>query len=487
MILASSSFVCLVILELARLLGIITSSYAGLVTYMLFPALFVIGLILVFIGWYRTKRITGKSTRELIEERFDNDVVKCNVFGSRLARTITLLTLANIVFLGGISMRMLHFMDEPVFCGTACHSVMNPEWVTYQKSPHSRVACVQCHVGEGAGALIDSKLNGLWQMVSVTFDLLERPIPTPVHQLRPARQTCEKCHWPEKFYGTRLKTITHYQDDSASTPLYTTLNLKVDAGSAHSRSGIHWHVAKENEVRYSSIDDERERITWVDVRRPDGSFHRYTSKDVVASENQASFVRAMDCVDCHNRATHIYENPAQAIDDRIQRGVLDKSLPFLKREALQAITGGYPDEQAAMEGISNHLYGYYQRHYPKLAGSKSILIDSAITVLLDIYARNVHSEMNIDWGAYRSYIGHVGDGGCFRCHNPQLVDDAGNSISDDCALCHSLLSNDHERPFKYLQPVDTSDVDYQMHQYHQDEFLQSFGDKENDDAQLQLQ
>jgi len=227
-ILASSSFVCLVILELARIFGIITNSYIGLITYMVFPALFVIGLILIPIGWRRVKNKTGKSTRELLEDRFGNDVVKSDFLGSGLARTIVMLTLINIVFLGGISMQMLHFMDSAKFCGTACHSVMNPEWVTYQKSPHSRVACVQCHVGEGAGALIDSKLNGLWQMVSVTFDLLERPIPTPVHQLRPARETCEKCHWPDKFYGARLKTIAHYDLDKTNTPKFSTLNLTND-------------------------------------------------------------------------------------------------------------------------------------------------------------------------------------------------------------------------------------------------------------------
>jgi hypothetical protein len=373
---------------------------------------------------------------------------------------------------------MFAFMDTPKFCGTACHSVMNPEWVTYQESPHSRVACVECHVGEGAEALVDSKLNGLYQIISITFDLLERPIPTPVHQLRPARETCEKCHWPEKFYGTRLQTTAHYQFDSVSSPLYTTLNLKIDAGTAAYRSGIHWHVAEENEVRYSSINDEREKILWVDVRRPDGSFHRYTSKDKLGSGEDASSVRVMDCVDCHNRATHIYEDPDRAIDYRIQRGILDRSLPFLKREALQAITEGYPNMQAAMEGIANHMHGYYQRDHPEMTASQSILIDSIITVLQTIYTRNIHPEMNIGWGAYPSHIGHIGNGGCFRCHNPRMVDDSGHSISNDCALCHSMLANGNDDPFKFLQPVDTNDIDYPMHQYLQDEFLQSFKDAE---------
>jgi len=481
LILATSSFICLVVLELARLLGIITSSYAGLVTYMLFPALFVVGLILILIGWYRTKKITGKSTRELINERFDNDAVKGDLLGSKLVRTIMLLTLVNVVFLTGISMRMFSFMDEPVFCGTACHSVMNPEWVTYQKSPHSRVACVQCHVGEGAGALIDSKLNGLWQMVSVTFDLLERPIPTPVHQLRPARQTCEKCHWPDRFLGSRLKTILHYDRDSASTLKYTTLNMKVDAGAFGKKAGIHWHVAEENQVRYASINDEREKIVWTEVLRPDGGFHKYTSKDLSQSEEHALTVRTMDCVDCHNRATHIYENPDRAIDERIRHGLIDRSLPFLKREALHAITSGYADNQAGLEGIANHINGFYQRNYPKLAQSKQFQIDSTIIVLQEIYSRNIHTSMNIEWGTYSSYIGHVGEKGCFRCHNSSLVDDKGNTISSDCALCHSILADGHENPFQFLKAIDTSEIDYMMHQYQQSEFLESFGNTQREE------
>ena len=458
------------------MLGIVTSSYAGLVTYLLFPALFLLGLTLIPLGWIRLKKQTGKTTSELLQANFGSTNTEGSFLGSKLVRTIGIMSVINVLFLIVMSSQMFTFMDEPEFCGKACHSVMNPEWVTYQQSPHSRVACVQCHVGEGAGALIDSKLNGIWQMISVTFDLLERPIPTPVHQLRPARETCEKCHWPEKFYGTRLETHARYQNDSASTLLYTTLNLKIDAGSASSRGGIHWHVAKENEVRYVSIDDEREQILWAEVRRSDGTYHRYSSKDKFASENRVSSVRTVDCVDCHNRATHVYEDPERAIDYRIRRGILDRSLPFLKREALHAITGGYPDKQAALDGISNHMHGYYQRNHPEAGANKSMLVDSTVTVLQAVYTRNVHPEMNIDWGTYSSHIGHVGDGGCFRCHNSRMVDDNGGAISSDCALCHSMLANGHADPFKFLQPADTTDIDFHMHHYLQNEFLQSFAE-----------
>ncbi len=473
-ILTTSSFATLVLLELARLAGIVTNTYVGLVTYLLFPTLFVIGLVLIPLGWFKLKRLTGKSTRELLLGRFEAAATGEGFFGSRLFRTIVIFSLINIIFLGGISSQMLSFMDEPVFCGTACHSVMNPEWTTYQDSPHARVRCVDCHVGEGVDALLDSKLNGIWQMVSVTFDLLERPIPTPVRQLRPARETCENCHWPEKFYGSRLKTIVSYQPDSASTPLFTTLALKVDAGRGGEKAGIHWHIGAETEVRYVSIDDEREQIVWTEVRRPDGSYHRYTNKELAEAGYGDVKARVMDCVDCHNRATHIYEDADRALDERIRRGLLTRTLPYLKREALHAISNDYGDSMAVMQGIENQLNGFYRSNYPDLALSNMDAIDSVIAVLQGVHLRNIHPEMNITWGSYPSHIGHVGDGGCFRCHNPDLVDEEGGEVEYDCTLCHSILAYDEDEPFEYVLPLDTADIEAPVHRYLRQEFLLSY-------------
>lgn len=472
--LTTSTFVTMLILELARLTGVISNTYVGLITYMILPPLFIIGLLIVPLAWRRMKRKTGMSSEQLRMQYLHMDEPRVGFFGSRLFQTIALLTLVNVFFLGAVSMRMLSFMDTPVFCGTACHSVMNPEWVTYQQSPHARVACVDCHVGEGAEALIDSKLNGLWQVISVTFDLLERPIPTPVHQLRPARETCEKCHWPEKFYGRRLKTIPSYAFDSASTPVFTTLVLKVDAGGAGQRSGIHWHVAAENEVRYASIDDQREDMLWVEMRQNDGSYRRFTNTGLTVPDTSDGVVRILDCVDCHNRATHIYEEPERAVDSRIYRGYLDRTLPYLKREALHAISSEYPGRQPANDGIANSFGEFYRRHYPEIARSRAGDIDSAIAVLQQVYARNIHPEMHIGWGAYPSHIGHGDDGGCFRCHSPDLVDANGSEISYDCTLCHSILADDQEDPFQFLISDDTTRPDYDMYQYLRGEFYTSF-------------
>ena len=472
--LTTASFISIVLMEIARLSGVLTNAYIGLVSYLLFPALFVVGLMMIPLGWRRYQTTSGKSTRELLRERFDPTDVQASRLGARVLRIVVGLTAINFVFMGTVGMQMLKFMDGPNFCGTACHSVMNPEWATYQDSPHARVKCVECHVGEGATALIDAKLNGVWQIVSSSLKLYHRPIPTPVTQLRPARETCEKCHWPAKFYGSRLKIIFSYAKDEASAQRYTTLNIKVDAGSAERRAGIHWHIARENEVRYASVDDKREEMVFVEVHQPDGSFKRYTNPSLSGRLPEKSAIRTMDCVDCHNRATHIYENPEKAIALRMQRGLLDRSLPFLYREGVTAITRNFNDLTAANQGIANHLRGFYERQFPDVARQKSAAIDSAIAVLQRVYARNIHHGMKITWGSYPNHIGHREGGGCFRCHNAKLRDTDGRHISFDCTTCHSILAYDSDEPFKFLQPAHGKDRDYRMHKYLQSEFLNSY-------------
>ncbi len=474
-VLTTTAAVSFVISQLAMLAGLVTNAYVGLIVYLLFPVLFILGLVIIPIAWRRQRRRTGLSSRELIERNFGDDGVQGGVTGSPIFRTVAILTLANVLILGAASVKMLHFMDSAEFCGTACHSVMNPEWTTYQASPHARVACVDCHVGEGIGPLVNSKLNGAWQMVSATFNLYERPIPTPVHQLRPARETCEKCHWPEKFYGNRLVTLARYANDEISTPSYTTLNLKIDAGSAGS-TGVHWHVGEGVEVRYASVDDMRQEMLWVEVLRPDGTWHRFSNTRPSPNAGDSRHARTMDCVDCHNRATHIYQNPGKAVDEAIRLGRIDRSLPYIRREAIAAVTGGYPSLDAGKEGIRAGLESFYRRNYPKQASAWLGKIDATVAQLQLLYERNVHHEMNIGWGAYPSLLGHTEAPGCFRCHTRQLQDGQGIWISDDCTICHSILANDSPEPFSYLRPAEEKVRDRAMHEYLREEFLSSFVD-----------
>ena len=468
----TSSFLLFVFFELLRIAGILTNSYVGLITYMALPALFLLGLVLVPFGWWQFRRATGRTTEELLTRRFPDDMTKAKRLGSSLAAMIALLTVVNIMFIGIGGARMLHFMDEPKFCGTACHSVMEPEWVAYQNSPHAHVKCVECHVGEGAGALLDAKLNGLWQVVSATFDLYERPIPTPVHQLRPARETCEKCHWPDKFFGTRIKAFEEFAQDEASTPRHTTLALKVGSGTDDSAGTIHWHIAAQNEVRYQAADAKRRSMEWVEVRRGD-TFHRFTNqalKHIPDSEAAHEPARSMDCVDCHNRATHIYEDPEAGVDKALAAGRISRELPYAKRVALAALLGNYADKTAALQGIDNEVRGYYLREADLPAGL-GYEIDAMVTEVQAIYARNIFPGMNVGWNTYISHLGHEQDGGCFRCHNRDMVDEQGEAIPYDCTLCHSILAQGSKTFFQFLLPLEYGDPDLMLHKYLRDEFL----------------
>ena len=471
-VLTTTAFASFVFMQFAMLSGVVTNSYVGLIVYLAFPVFFVLGLLIIFVAWYLQKKRTGLTTKELMERRFGAEGVKGDAAGSRVFRTVAILTLANLLILGAASVKMLHFMDSAEFCGTACHSVMSPEWTTYQASPHARVACVDCHVGEGVGALVNSKLNGAWQMVSAAFDLYERPIPTPVHQLRPARETCEKCHWPDKFYGSRLVTRVSYENDSQSTPRFTTLNLKIDAGGAGD-TGVHWHINPQNHVRYVSVNDDREEMAWVESTQADGTVRRFVNTQLSPGAPTDGEARTMDCVDCHNRATHIYEEPERAVDNSIRLGVIDRDLPYIRREALAAITGGYPSLDAAKTGIRAALESFYRRNYPNSVSAWYDRIDAAVIALEKIWERNIHPGMKIEWGAYPSFLGHSDTPGCFRCHSRDLQDSEGAWIPDGCTLCHSILAYGEDDAFAYLEPTPEKSRNRPMHEYLRDEFLKS--------------
>ena len=474
--LTTSAFLLFVFFELLQLAGILTNSYIGLISYMALPALFILGLILVPIGWWQFHRATGRSTEELLSQRFPDDMTRAKRLGSSLVATISVLTVVNVLFLGIGGARMLHFMDTPKFCGTACHQIMEPEWVAYQNSPHAHVRCVDCHVGEGADALLNAKLNGLWQVISATFDLYERPVSTPVHQLRPASETCQKCHWPDKFYGDRIKTFSGFEMDEESTPHFSTLALKIGSGTGEHEGTIHWHVAEQNEVRYQAADEKRLVMEWVEVRRGD-TFHRYTN----SAFNKAALVnplpeghaeaRSMDCVDCHNRATHIYQGPEEAVDLALAAGTIDRSLPFAKKVGLSALTKGYIDRDAAWVGIDRAVRGFYLRDMERADLATSPLTDQMVKTLREIYNRNIFPFMNVGWNPYPTHIGHRDEGGCFRCHNKDMVDEEGVAIGYDCTLCHSILAMDSKMKFQYLLPLEKDDPDRQMHRYLQEEFL----------------
>ena len=418
-----------------------SSPYVGILAYMVVPAFLVLGLALIPFGiWYdRRKKREGHGG----EGRY----LTIN-FGDPTQRgAIAFLASFMIAFIGLSvvgSYKAYEFTDSVQFCGQLCHTVMNPEYVAYQQSPHARVGCVDCHVGAGATWYVKSKLSGARQVLAVTFHTYPRPIPTPVHDLRPAADTCEQCHWPKKFYGAQLKVFTHYGTDEKNTPRQVRMLIKTGGGDPASGApeGIHWHMNIANEITYVSSDDRRQVIPYVHVKDMQGRVTDYFAKDSSMSKEQIEKAahRRMDCIDCHNRPTHIYVPPDLSIDQALLAKRMEAALPFIKQEGLASLTANYATTDAALQGIAKTIDDFYESKYPDLMKTKQLEIRTAIDELQRIYRNTTFPEMKVNWQTHPNNIGHFYYNGCFRCHDGQHVSADGKVISKDCQACHTLLS-----------------------------------------------
>jgi hypothetical protein len=437
--LALASMILIICLFFIQQLGFEGGPYLGILTFLILPALCIMGLIIIPIGNILQRRRTGRG---------DNGKPALPVFDLNVPKTRRWLlifvgiTMVNVVVLVGATYKGVEVMESTEFCGLACHSVMEPEHTAHARSPHSRVACAGCHIGPGADWFVKSKLDGAWQLVSVALDLYPRPIPTPLHDLRPARDTCEQCHWPTKFVGDKLRVITHYEEDEANTELTTALLLKVGGTGLGESTGIHWHVDRDVAIRYRS-DETREEIYEVEFTDSDGTVTNYSDRK--APEEGGTW-RTMDCVDCHNRPSHIYQPPESEIDQAIKAGLIDRSLPFVRREGLRVINAEYDSHEHAREVISDELQSFYAENYPDLAEAESGLIDPAAEALGDIYSVNVFPQMKVWWNTYPNHIGHEQSPGCARCHNRKLRTADRKQITNDCDSCHTVLAEREENP-----------------------------------------
>jgi hypothetical protein len=439
--LALASLILIISLFLIQQLGFEGGPYLGILTYLILPALFVLGLILIPVGavvWRRRMRQVHRAEDIPVLPVFDLNVAKTR----RWLLIFLGITMVNVIVLSGATYKAVHEMESVEFCGLACHSVMEPEHTAHARSPHSRVACADCHIGPGADWFVKSKLDGAWQLVSVAFDLYPRPVPTPLHDLRPARDTCEQCHWPTKFVGDKLRIIKHYEEDEANTELTTALLLRVGGANGRQSSGIHWHVDPGVAIRYRS-DETREEIYEVEYTAADGSVKTYADRK--APEEGGTW-RTMDCVDCHNRPSHIYKPAHVEIDRVISEGRIDRSLPFVRREGLRIIDAEYTSHEEARAVIGEELQRFYADSYPELAVEKADAINAAAAALGDVYSVNVFPNMNVWWDTYPNHIGHEQSPGCERCHTRKMRTEDREQISSDCETCHVVLAEGEENP-----------------------------------------
>jgi NapC/NirT cytochrome c family protein len=440
--------------------------YMGIITFVILPAILLIGVAVAGAGvWreHRKARLGKPSGLHLPQIDLNNP----------RHRTATLFVSAGGLLLLGFSafgsFQAYEHTDSDSFCGETCHKVMEPEYTAYQYSPHARVGCVKCHIGPGTGWFVRSKISGSYQVYAVLFNKYPRPIPTPIENLRPAQQTCEQCHWPKHFFSEKQHVNNYYLSDAPNTKWTLNLLMKIGGGNieAGPTSGIHWHMNINNEVTYAALDRERQVIPWVRSKKPDGSVTIYRNTEMQVSDDsiKKAFTRRMDCIDCHNRPTHIYHPPARSINHVMSLGWIDPRLPDVKSVTVKALENPYRTKQDGLDSIRLTIGEYYRNNYPEIASSRRVQIDSAIEQVQSIYARNYFPEMGVNWKRFPDNLGHLYYPGCFRCHDGKHVNEQGKVLSKDCNTCHTILAQQFERDtlrmalggIQYRHPVDVGD------------------------------
>ncbi len=438
-LLTTTSAVLFLFVFFLELLGFHTNPYIGIVVFLILPGFFVFGLVILPVGmWYERKRQQrGRGLDKGVWPRVDlNDRSTRNA-----TFAIAVLTFANVIIVSLAGYRGLEYMDSVAFCGQVCHSVMDPEFTAYQEGPHSRVKCVECHIGPGAPWFVRSKLSGVRQVFAVMADSYSRPVPSPVHNLRPARDTCEQCHWPDKFHGDASNVIREYAEDATNTESTTSLRLHVGGGGERAgvATGIHWHVSAANRIDYVATDEKRQVIPYVRLTDANGQVQIYAAEGVSPDQPPAGEVRTMDCVDCHNRPTHPFAlSVSKAVDAAMAYDQIAPTLPWVKRETVAALMENYPAREGAADAIAKRLDGFYKANYPDVYAQQKDAIDRAIRGTQALYQRNVFPSMNVTWGTYANNIGHSDSPGCFRCHDDGHRTKDGKVIRQDCDLCHTF-------------------------------------------------
>jgi hypothetical protein len=420
----------------ADLFGLVNNPYLGILFFLVLPGFFVVGLLLIPVGIYFSRR---REQRGQGRADYQWPVWDFNVGSYRRAAAIILgATLVNVLVISLAAYRGIEYMDSPAFCGQVCHTVMRPEFTAYRNGPHARVACVSCHIGPGANWFVKSKLSGTRQLFAVALKTYPTPVPSPVMNLRPARETCEECHWPEKFTGDRVRTVREYADDQAVTETVTNVRLHVGSGSEKlGATGIHWHMAPSTVVEYITTDPKRQTIPYVKVRDAHGRVLEFRAEGVTDEQLARGERRTMDCMDCHNRPSHRFDStPETAVDDELSHGGISRSLPYARRETVAALKASYSSQDAAADAIRRRLTNFYRVELKDQFTARQKEVDQAVAATQAIYRRDVFPEMKVSWGTYPNNLGHTDFPGCFRCHDDNHKAKDGSTIRQDCELCH---------------------------------------------------
>jgi nitrate/TMAO reductase-like tetraheme cytochrome c subunit len=410
--------------------------YMGILAYAVAPFFLFLGIALVLVGYWIHLRQERRATPDAPPVALSIDLSR-----SRDRKILGIFVTGSVVFLFMTavgSYQTYHYTESVHFCGKACHLPMDPEFVTAQHSPHARVDCVACHVGSGAGAYVKTKISGMRQLYHVVRNDFERPIRVTLGKLRPARETCEQCHWPQKFTGGFERIFRHYLADEKNTPFSVRMLVNVGGGDpSHGPvGGIHWHMNLANKIEYITTDDQQRSIPWVRHTDANGKVSEYRNPDFKGDPSKYE-IRTMDCLDCHNRPTHNFLSPNQAVDIALTSGRLDSKIPWLKSKVVDVLVQPYATGPEAMQKIGESLHAAY----PATPG-----VDAVVAEAQSIYKQNFFPEMKADWRSYPDHLSHKEWDGCFRCHDGKhkTADNKTSIKANDCKACHLILAQGND-------------------------------------------
>lgn len=419
--------------------------YLGLITYLILPAFLILGLLLIPLGvfWKQSRIKRGLPSFELRRFRID-----LSLSHHRNALLVFIVGTSLLILMSLVgSYKAFHYTESVKFCGVLCHQVMTPEFTAYSHSPHARVKCVECHIGEGADWYVRSKMSGARQVVKTLTNTYARPIATPVHNLRPAEETCKQCHSPGKFFGTVDFKRSYFLTEgdlpagTQGNPRWQIRMLMNVGGGDHQTYGVHAHMNLDNDIYYVADDEKREKISWVKSVDKNGHEQIFTSpgSKYAANAPPPVAIRKMDCIDCHNRPTHIFQPPYRLVNQAMQYGNIDPDIPKIKEKAVAALSKQYKSGPQALEEIRNDLSGFYKTRQADYYASNQAKVEGAIKTIQKLFSENIFPEMKARWDIHPDNIGHLITPGCFRCHDGEHRSAQGQVITRNCKACHLIV------------------------------------------------
>jgi nitrate/TMAO reductase-like tetraheme cytochrome c subunit len=458
LLIASINFLLIIVLFLISTIFNKNQTNLGLFIYIILPGFLLLGLLMIPAGILisRRKRLASTPAEKKRLPAIDlNNPKHRNAFIGFTIATLIILFLSTYG-----SFEAYHLTESVEFCGTLCHKVMEPEYTAYQNSSHANVECVECHVGSGASWYVKSKLSGLHQVYAVATKTYPSPIETPLHDLRPARETCEKCHWPQKFYARNLQTKKYYLADSLNSEWNVILQMKIgpEISDLGFTEGIHWHINPDVNIEYISENDKRELITYVKyTNKATREVTIYKNPEIEISDStiSASSARTMDCIDCHNRPSHKYRSPSVYFDKIMLTNAVGKEIPFIKKTAMGILRNNFPTKDTALMQIREGIINYYKSGFSEFFEKNQAKIDQSIVSLQKAYSQNSFPGMKVTYDVYPDHIGHLESEGCFRCHNDSFRSDNGRKITRDCNLCHTIIGQGKQDLMQFTNIRDT--------------------------------